>query len=393
MVSSPSKGNQPRAKRPREQPAASTSWQQQAISDHPNLPPTKRYAESSSLAVRSGVELGQNPSLDDLTIQNVDGELDADLAELSLGQRLTALNGNEDTASHSSESSEEDAAGPSPAGVTSTKKRKRDAGLDAVPANSLTRTLIQALHSSDARLLETCLAHSDAALIRNTVRRLPPQLAVSLITACVERLGRGARAASMKGGGGGASSQRGTTLINWIRAVLATHSGHLMTMPDLVARLSGLHATLTTRLALQESLLSLSGRLDMVISQIEMRSSGPPASLPLPKGKKKRHHKRQPRRYVEGESEDEDTKKMDVEVESADEGGSVEDVELGGSEEDESEDGETDDNSDEEEEEEAEEENDDDDDGEDDEDGPMANGFIDDEAEEYSEDEDEDESE
>ena len=59
-------------------------------------------------------------------------------------------------------------------------------------------------------------------------------------------------------------------------------------MPDLVARLSGLHATLTQRLTLQESLLSLSGRLDMVISQIEMRSSGPPAPLPMPKNKKSR---------------------------------------------------------------------------------------------------------
>ena len=45
-------------------------------------------------------------------------------------------------------------------------------------------------------------------------------------------------------------------------------------MPDLVARLSGLHATLTQRLTLQESLLSLSGRLEMVISQIEMRELG-----------------------------------------------------------------------------------------------------------------------
>jgi U3 small nucleolar RNA-associated protein 5 len=64
------------------------------------------------------------------------------------------------------------------------------------------------LHSSDTRLLETCLAHSDQTLIRNTVRQLPPQLAVPLITACVERLGRGARAGSMKGGGGGASEPR-----------------------------------------------------------------------------------------------------------------------------------------------------------------------------------------
>ncbi|EMD41420.1 hypothetical protein CERSUDRAFT_110003 [Gelatoporia subvermispora B] len=158
--------------------------------------PNQRYNESSSLAVRSGVELGQDPALDDL--RDIDGDLDVDLAELSLGQRLTALTGADGTAQPGSDE-EEDAVRPTRTGGA----RKAEDAPAAVPASSLTRTLIQALHSSDARLLETCLAHSDAALIRNTVRRLPPQLAVPLITACVERLGRGARAANMKGGGAG----------------------------------------------------------------------------------------------------------------------------------------------------------------------------------------------
>lgn len=342
----------------------------------------------------TGAELGQNREQDELAARNVEGALDTDLAELSLGQRLTAVQGaaNGGSDSHSESESEE-------AGVSSNKSRK-SAAVDAVPASSLTRTLIQALHSSDTRLLETCLAHSDATLIRNTVRRLPPQLAVPLVTACVERLGRGARGNNMKGGGGGASSQRGTALINWIRAVLTTHSGHLMTvslvcvlgtaacslprcmqMPDLVARLAGLHATLTQRLTLQESLLSLSGRLDMVIAQIDMRSSGPPAPLPMPKNKSKQtpSKTREARRYVEGESEEEEGE-LDVEVESADEEGSIEDVELGGEDsEGESLDSDEDD----------EDEDDEDDEGDD----PAFGGFIDDEAEEYSEDEDEDESE
>ncbi|KAI0662410.1 NUC189-domain-containing protein [Cubamyces menziesii] len=341
--------------------------------------PNKRYNESASLAVGTGAEVGQDRELDDLVMRDVDGALDADLAELSLGQRLTAVQGGDAQASGSeSESESEEAALPN-------GKSRKSAPVEAVPASSLTRTLIQALHSSDTRLLETCLAHSDVTLIRNTVRRLPPQLAVPLVTACVERLSRGARGNNMKGGGGGASSQRGTALINWVKAVLTTHSGHLMTMPDLVARLSGLHATLTQRLTLQESLLSLSGRLDMVISQIEMRSSGPPAPLPMPKNKRNRNKQaktREARRYVEGESEDDDEEQMEVEVESADEEGSIEDVELGG-EEDESEGesiGETD-------------EDEDEDDEEDEGDDPTLGGFIDDEAEEYSEDEDEDESE
>jgi U3 small nucleolar RNA-associated protein 5 len=147
-----------------------------------------------------------------------------DLAELSLGQRLTALTGHQEHIGSSSDSDGD--AGPQRKGQ---KKSKTTQGLE-VPASSLTRTMIQALHSSDSRLLETCLKHSDRTLIRNTVRRLPPQLAEPLINACVERLGRGARAANMKGRGGAASSQRGTSLIAWVRTVLAVHSGHLMTV-------------------------------------------------------------------------------------------------------------------------------------------------------------------
>lgn len=326
-----------------------------------------RYAEPSSLAVHSGVELGEDQTMEDLAASQIEGALDADLAELSLGQRLAAISG--DARPSSSDSEEEQSQSP--------RKQKQDTP-NVIPAHSLTRTLIQALHSSDSRLLETCLAHSDPAMVRNTVRRLPPQLAVPLLTACVERLGRGPRAANMKGGGGGASSQRGTGLVTWVKTVLAVHSAHLMTMPDLVSRLSGLHATLTSRLALQDSLLSLNGRLDMVLSQIEMRSSTAPTPLTPHKNgvPTKSQGERQPTRYVEGESEEEGP---EVGVESGEDEGSIEDIELGG----ESEAEETDEEGSDEEDE------DEDSDGE----GPTLNGFIDDEAEEFEDDEEDDESE
>ncbi|KAF7306498.1 Utp12 domain-containing protein [Mycena indigotica] len=335
------------------------------------LLPNRRYTEARASA-RSGVELGLDETMDDLGPSTIDGELDVELAELSLGQRLTALSG--DMRPGSSESDDEGPSGSHKKKSTTNRDHVIQEG-GAVPANSLTRTLIQALHSSDTRLLETCLAHSDQTLIRNTIRRLPPQLAVPLVSACVERLGRGARAANMKGGGGGASSQRGTTLIVWVKTVLAVHSGHLMTMPDLVARLAGLHATLSSRLALQENLLSLSGRLDMVLAQIEMRSSVAPAPLAPRKGAQSSG--KNLTRYVEGESGDEEEEQMDVEVEvdSGDDDGSVEDVELGGDESS------------------SEEGSDEQDSDQDSDDNPM-NGFIDDEAEEeYSEEESDQDSE
>ena len=134
----------------------------------------------------------------------------------------------EGDAGQQSESDDDDLVSGGATSKTSKKQAKSD--ISVIPANSLTRTLIQALHSSDSRLLEMCLIHSDPILIRNTVRRLPPQLAIPLITACVDRLGRGARAANMKGGGGGASSQRGMGLLTWLKTVLAIQTGHLMTV-------------------------------------------------------------------------------------------------------------------------------------------------------------------
>ena len=152
----------------------------------------------------------------------VDGSLQVDLAELSLGQRLKAVS--QKGLDLGSDMDDDD----DTSNKTQTKPRKKQTGtgMPVVAANSLTRTLIQALHSSDTRLLEMCLTHSDPTLIRNTVRRLPPQLAIPLITSCVERLGK----RNDVKGGGGASSQRGSSLVAWVRTVLVIHAGHLMTV-------------------------------------------------------------------------------------------------------------------------------------------------------------------
>jgi U3 small nucleolar RNA-associated protein 5 len=135
-----------------------------------------------------------------------------------------------------------------------------------------------------------------------------------------------------------------------------------------------LHSTLAARLALQDRLLALNGRLDLVLSQIEMQSA-PRAAVDEDVTVKKKKVRRKAARYVEGESESEENMSVDGEESEGDEG-SVEDVGFGSM-------GDDDDDDDEEEEDEDEESG-----SEDDEDGPKINGFIDDEAEEdYSEDE------
>lgn len=187
----------------------------------------RRYTENSQIIASVGAELAEGE--DDALTKKVDGELDIDLAELSLGQRLTTLTGVSLDERLSDSEGDKDDVNRRPRVSRSGKTTNGEERL-SIPIQSLSRTLVQALHSNDTRLLELCLMHTNPPVVLNTVKRLPPQLAVPLLLACVERLGRGARAGTGKGGGAGASSQRGTGLIRWIRAVLVVHTAHLVTV-------------------------------------------------------------------------------------------------------------------------------------------------------------------
>ena len=215
---------------------------------------------------------------------------------------------------------------------------------------SLASSLSQALHSGDTSLLTSCLNHSDAILIRNTVRKISGPLAVKLLEECVNRLNGVNGSHASKGSMG---SQKARGLMEWVRAALLNHMGYLMSLPNLVSRLSGLHATLTARLATHERLLSLNGRLELVLSQIEARAAyvsqagnnairvqgvkfgkktqGDAASQANVVGKERKKGKR----WVE-ESDDSDSDAMAVDGEDGvlvrdedDEDGDVQDIALG----------------------------------------------------------------
>lgn len=187
------------------------------------LPQRYRERDGVTLGSGSGLPEDQDARMDDVEGARAEGTLDTEMAELTLGQRLKAITGEDIHGSSSDET--ESAAGKK-------RRKKRGPGGDRieVPTESLSRTLIQALHSGDTKLLEACLRHSDPALIKNTVNRVPQQLSVPLLTACVERLGRGRGGNTGRGRGAAASAQRGTTMVGWIRAVLVVHSGYLMTV-------------------------------------------------------------------------------------------------------------------------------------------------------------------
>lgn len=145
-------------------------------------------------------------------------------------------------------------------------------------------------------------------------------------------------------------------------------------MPSLPLHLANLSQMLQTRLQLYQPLLSLSGRLDLALAQIQIRQQ---AALNAEGGGRKGA---EGERYVEGESESEEDEDDDVSIEVGDGDGEIEDVDMRdiGSDEDED----SDEDSDE----------DDEDEDEDLLESGSEQGFLDLEAEEDGS-EDEDESE
>ncbi|GAA5979002.1 hypothetical protein JCM10908_002767 [Rhodotorula pacifica] len=299
-------------------------------------PQTTRYSEQSTAAVAATTVATEADSDDDEVIGNA-GELDVDMAEPTLADRLKALNVSQkkerkaavrkqraidaddvEVASESDDEDDEDLDLDDLAGD--------DDDLDgpAVPATTLTTTLIQALHSQDGPLLESCLNHSNPNLVRSTVKRLPSGgLVLSLLEALVERLGK-----QKKGREGLASVKRARALIAWLRETLIVHVGFLVTIPSLVNRLAALHASLTQRLALQPTLLALNGRLDLVMSQIDLRQDRARAASQRQIAAAAAKKSSSGRRYVEGESTDEDEPHGDGDDEDLSEG-DIEDVVLG----------------------------------------------------------------
>lgn len=166
-----------------------------------------------------------------------------DSGEPTLGQRVAQLQEQQYAATG--------ALGDQPGGAAGTSK----AGLPPGPikADSLGVLLTQALRSSDRTLLEQCLSVSDGRVVANTVKRLVPLDAALLLRAAVERLQ--------------SRPARGQQLAAWIQAVLLHHTAYLMAAPGAAPVMSSLYQIIEARLAMHRQLLSLTGRLELLLAQ------------------------------------------------------------------------------------------------------------------------------
>lgn len=76
-----------------------------------------------------------------------------------------------------------------------------------------------------------------------------------------------------------AKPSRGLMLIAWVKAVLSSHASYLMTVPDVAQKLAPLYSLVDARVSVFQRLLSLSGRLDLIMTQV-LRLSTRPINIP-----------------------------------------------------------------------------------------------------------------
>ncbi|KAG1050735.1 hypothetical protein G6F43_007009 [Rhizopus delemar] len=137
-------------------------------------------------------------------------------------------------------------------------KKNKKKTLVTPAAGSLQTVLVQALHSNDTSLLEACLQFTKRDVIENTIRRLPTEYLIPLLLDLITRF-------QEKPG-------RAPALLIWIQSILLIHTAYLMTVPNLVGKLSNFYQALDTRLGVFPKLLALRGRLDVVQSQVNVKS-------------------------------------------------------------------------------------------------------------------------
>ncbi|KAH6558246.1 hypothetical protein KP509_1Z072200 [Ceratopteris richardii] len=168
-------------------------------------------------------------------------------------------------------------------------------------ADSLQVLMQQALESDDKVLLKQCLSVTDNKVIVKTVRMLNSSLAVKFLQMSVHQLH--------------SKTGRALILVPWIRAILLYHASFVMSNSSIQPALSSLYQVIDSRLSVFRPLLSLSGRLDLVMAQVANTSASQQQEVAAAIV------------YEESDAEDgevEDAMNVDMEEEDSDE--SVEDL-------------------------------------------------------------------
>lgn len=126
-------------------------------------------------------------------------------------------------------------------------------------ADSLVTLLEQALQSNDSALLEQCLLCTNLDIIDVTTQRLPTHRVLALLKTLVSKFEK--------------RPSRGVLVTHWLSYILKHHLSFLITVPDLSRQLAGLSQLLEQRLSSYSRLAALSGRLDLLITEVSSQKS------------------------------------------------------------------------------------------------------------------------
>jgi hypothetical protein len=197
---------------------------------------------------------GEDAEADALEEDDDDEDIDAS-GEQTLGQRVANLE---------QQQQQQQEAGMAAAGGQQQQQQSGAAAASLPPgpvkADSLSVLLSQALRSGDRALLEQCLGVANERVIANSVKRLVPLDAALLLRAAVERLQ--------------SRPARGQQMAGWIHAVLLHHTAYLMAAPGAAPVMSSLYSIIEARLSVQRQLLSLAGRLELLLAQAGGQQAG-----------------------------------------------------------------------------------------------------------------------
>lgn len=142
----------------------------------------------------------------------------------------------------------------------SAQDKEDKVGRSSLRVDSLHTVLAQALLTNDTVLLDECLQVVHPRLINNTVQRLPPKHVLPFLRIAINKFQ--------------STPANSVCMAVWIRSLLENHTAYLLTVPALSGQITTLYQLIDERVGVFNNLMRVSGRLDMIVSQLTKKERG-----------------------------------------------------------------------------------------------------------------------
>lgn len=173
--------------------------------------------------------------------------------------------------------------------------------LEATRLNSRVSVLMQAVRSKDSKMLDACLFATDTTVIRNTIRRIPPNIAAGeLLELLVQRLRD--------------HFEKVESLSVWIKAILMEHASAIISLRQNNVITALAHA-LEDRIRTLDSFSRLQGRLELIVGQSgRLKRTGIDHAVPVAEYEEEEHESSSSGAEEDEEDENENGEEDEEEV-------------------------------------------------------------------------------